>query len=148
MHCLTSIIRKPLYSGHLFRSHTNTLVYCLTSIIRKPLYSGHLIQSHTNTLVHCLTSIIRKPLYSGHLFRSHTLVYCLTSIIRKPLIIIIWDLYLCIILIYYAQVQLHTLFQQYQDLASSCSEVARDRMKLKGDIQLLRDELHRLVSRR
>ncbi len=54
-HCMCvynepSIIRKPLYSGHLFQSHTNTLVYCLTTVIRKPLYSGHLFRSHTNTL--------------------------------------------------------------------------------------------------
>lgn len=42
-----------------------------------------------------------------------------------------------------AQVQLHTLFQQYQDLASSCSGVARERDKFKAEAQLLRDELHR-----
>lgn len=41
------------------------------------------------------------------------------------------------------QVQLHTLFQQYQDLASSCSEVARERDKHKAEVHLLRDELHR-----
>lgn len=41
------------------------------------------------------------------------------------------------------QVQLHTLFQQYQDLASACSDVARERDKLRGEVQLLRDELHR-----
>lgn len=42
-----------------------------------------------------------------------------------------------------AQVQLHTLFQQYQDLASSCSEVARERDRQKAEVHLMRDELHR-----
>lgn len=41
------------------------------------------------------------------------------------------------------QVQLHTLFQQYQDLASSCSEVARERDRHRAEVQLLREELHR-----
>ena len=44
---------------------------------------------------------------------------------------------------FFKQVQLHTLFQQYQDLASSCSGVARERDKFKAEVQLLRDELHR-----
>ena len=32
-----------------------------------------------------------------------------------------------------------------QDLASSCSEVARERDRLKADVQLVRDELQRWV---
>jgi len=44
---------------------------------------------------------------------------------------------------YVPQAQLYTLFQQYQELASSCSEVARERDRLKTDVQLLREELQR-----
>ena len=42
-----------------------------------------------------------------------------------------------------AQAQLHTLIRQYQDLASTCSEVARERDKAKAEVQLLREDLHR-----
>ena len=41
------------------------------------------------------------------------------------------------------QARLHTLMQQYQDLASTCSEVARERDKAQAEVQLLREELHR-----
>ena len=39
--------------------------------------------------------------------------------------------------------QISTLMKQYQELASSCSEVARERDKYKAEVQILRDELHR-----
>ena len=42
-----------------------------------------------------------------------------------------------------AQAQLHTLIRNYQDLASTCSEVARERDKAKAEVQLLREDLHR-----
>lgn len=44
-----------------------------------------------------------------------------------------------------AQAQLHTLIRQYQDLASTCSEVARERDKAKAEVQLLREDLHRYM---
>jgi uncharacterized protein YoxC len=44
-----------------------------------------------------------------------------------------------------AQAQLHTLIRQYQDLAGTCSEVARERDKAKAEVQLLREDLHRCV---
>lgn len=43
----------------------------------------------------------------------------------------------------FAQAQLHTLMSQYQDLAESCSEVARERDKARREVQMLREELHR-----
>ena len=44
-----------------------------------------------------------------------------------------------------AQAQLHTLIRQYQDLSSTCSEVARERDKAKAEVQLLREDLHRYM---
>ena len=46
-----------------------------------------------------------------------------------------------------AQAQLHTLIRQYQDLSSTCSEVARERDKAKAEVQLLREDLHRYIVR-
>ncbi|XP_064382376.1 uncharacterized protein LOC135331221 [Halichondria panicea] len=42
-----------------------------------------------------------------------------------------------------AQAQTSTLMKQYQELASSCSEVARERDKFKAEVGILREELHR-----
>ena len=50
---------------------------------------------------------------------------------------------LLLFLLLLLQARLHTLMQQYQDLASTCSEVARERDKAQAEVQLLREELHR-----
>ena len=46
----------------------------------------------------------------------------------------------------HTQARLHTVMQQYQELASTCSEVARERDKARAEVQLLREELHRYAS--
>lgn len=44
------------------------------------------------------------------------------------------------------QAQLHTLMHQYQQLASTCSEVSREREKARAEAALLREELHRYTD--
>ena len=37
------------------------------------------------------------------------------------------------------------MMAQYQDLADTCSQVARERDKARAEVQLLREELHRYM---
>ncbi|KAK3753496.1 hypothetical protein QZH41_017995 [Actinostola sp. cb2023] len=73
----TSILRPPLYNGHLYT--TATIYTTATSILRPPLYNGHLYTTATSTqlpplhnghLYTTATSIQRPPLYYDHLYTT------------------------------------------------------------------------------